>query len=428
MDLFNSKKIQKKLPIIFTVFILFINTLYVCLGPKITLRQDTGGYSQHADILISHNLSFSEYFSIARGSHPPIMYIAFVVILAILELLLGSYWWIGILCLNLASITMTVYLIFILLRMSTKSNASIIIAFYLSFFSADFLIRSRLILTDTSYMFFAFCVYILLVFAFYFEEPLKRNIYIIGACLLTFLLFFYRPVNVVVAAFLIISILELFIHVKYMNKGLNWIFKRSALVIGVISIVVILSYASIMKNPSHWPFETFSHEITRLSFKCKTGTVVSGRPVFSNRPETHLHNVIDYPDYVLLVFKRMIAYFQISVSKHSISHKILKYLFYIPSYIFGLIGIYYLFRKENGYSKMAFWAGWLAFQWIGFFTLFHALTYVDYTWRFRLPCVPAFIVLAGLGFWQVWESRAQRAGRTNDGGRRSEHSVKAFFS
>ena len=381
--------------------ILIVNALYVIFGPTITLKQDTGGYFSDAGLLIANEFSFTAYLENAK--HTNSMYMLFVSIVALSRMLLGNYWYIGILVLNLTSIAMSVYFVVSILEKSTNSSATSCFAIILCLCSADFLIRSRLILSDTSYMFFSFCVYSLIVFAFGSEKFFKQICLFCVALIVTGCLFFYRPVNIVVGGFFIVAIFEFWIYTSFSSISLAKFVKINATVLVVISILVIMLIGAIMKDPSLWPTDFGYYYIERMSAFYKAGVTIHGRPVFIKRPDTYSNDVVNYVDYILLICKKTILFFQIAVSSHSISHKILKYSFYAPAYTFAFIGILFLFRKESGYSLKAWWAGWLAFQWIWLFTLYHSLTYIDYTWRYRLPCVPAFILLAGLGFYQTWE-------------------------
>ena len=403
MVLNNKDKFMRITPTIGAVLVLLITSVWaLCYGPEITLGQDTSKYSRQADLLIQDDFSFQGYLE-SENSSNAFMYFGFVVVIAISKVLLGDNWYVGVLLLNLASICLTSYIIFGLVKNATMSRAVLLCSILLAAFSIDFLIRSRLILTDTSYMFFAFCVFALISFSVNSEKPYQQIIYIMSAILLTSLILFYRPVTIVVFAFLVVALCEFMISVMFRDRDLTWLFGRSAIALCLLSIIVIIIFSAIMKDPSLWPLEIFSDHIARLSGFYKAGVTVTGRPVFPKRPETYLNTVVAYHDYLVLVLKKIGIFFQISVATFSLPHKILKYLFYVPTYFLSMVALISLFRKESGYSMKAKWTGWLAFQWIYLFAIYHALTWIDYTWRYRLPCVPPFIILASLGFYQIWK-------------------------
>ena len=388
-------------PTIGAAFILLIVFLWAfCFGPEITLKQDTSGFSRQADLLIEDNFSFKEYLDNWKSSGA-FMYFAFIAIIAIFKLLMADKWYMGILFLNVTSICLTSYIIFILVKNVTMSKSTLLFSILLSAFSIDFLIRSRLILTDASYMFFAFCVFSLIICFCISEKNIKQIFYLGSSIILASFILFYRPVTIVVFVFIIISFCEYMLFIKCIDKDLTLFFRFYAIALCSLSILIIVIFAVIMKEPSLWPLEIFSDYIDMMSKWYKAGITVTGRPVFPQRPETYLNTIVDYPDYLILILKKIAIFFQISVSTFSFPHKILKYIFYVPTYSLSIVALIFLFRRESRFSRRAKWTGWLAFQWIYLFTIYHSLTWIDYTWRYRLPCVPALIILASLGFYQI---------------------------
>ena len=103
-------------PTIGAVLVLLITSVWaLCYGPEITLGQDTSKYSRQADLLIQDDFSFQGYLE-SENSSNAFMYFGFVVVIAISKVLLGDNWYVGVLLLNLASICLTSYIIFGLVK------------------------------------------------------------------------------------------------------------------------------------------------------------------------------------------------------------------------------------------------------------------------------------------------------------------------
>jgi hypothetical protein len=84
---------------------------------------------------------------------------------------------------------------------------------------------------------------------------------------------------------------------------------------------------------------------------------------------------------------------------YSLKHNLLNMAFFIPAYAFALSALGFLKRtgaagQDKGTQKTAV----LCLALIVSFALFHAVTNIDFDWRYRLPIIFPLILLAAIGF------------------------------
>lgn len=94
---------------------------------------------------------------------------------------------------------------------------------------------------------------------------------------------------------------------------------------------------------------------------------------------------------VLLVGRRVLAFWAVGVPGHSWSHHVLDLVGLVPIYFLALVGMVVAGRRR--------WPG-MARHWLLVLVVvtgFHALTEVDYDHRYRAPALPFLMAFAGVG-------------------------------
>lgn len=157
------------------------------------------------------------------------------------------------------------------------------------------------------------------------------------------------------------------------------------LLIGVAGITVrAWFYADITR----WPVAFLRPALTELAGREKTGEVVWDRTETSQTPpETTA-------DHVLIQLDRFIRFFQFTAPGYSSRHNLINVIYYVPLYALALLGLVdgLLGSSDLRRRVVAVTATWIAaVAWL------HALTVLDFDWRYRLPVLPYVIVLAACG-------------------------------
>lgn len=95
--------------------------------------------------------------------------------------------------------------------------------------------------------------------------------------------------------------------------------------------------------------------------------------------------------YIAITIYKAVMYWAVIIGRHSLAHKLLEIIMLVPLYIFSVIGIVKSLKQKNSYTKILIFV-------ILAYNIFHALTEVDFDWRYRVPVLPFLIILASYGF------------------------------
>lgn len=132
----------------------------------------------------------------------------------------------------------------------------------------------------------------------------------------------------------------------------------------------------------------------------------------------------DRPDYILpaawdtgfsahnlflflnIFLHKLAAFWYVTVQDFSWAHKLLNIFTLVPLYCFGVLGYIYNRKEQTHINIYLFFLHVILFFWV-----FHALTEVDFDFRYRLPVLPFVLLFASYGFSQLLRdikiSRAQ---------------------
>lgn len=172
--------------------------------------------------------------------------------------------------------------------------------------------------------------------------------------------------------------------------------------IALIGVTVALD-AALMADPARWPFPFLSGWIQEVSREYRQGVVIYGRPATYHSSPTGLL------DYVWLILDRLRSFFVFSASGFSRGHILANVAFFVPVYLGWLVALISLVRAKSTFNWATWWATALGTLFVVFFWVFHSLQYIDYDWRYRLPCLPVVIMLGSIGWHDlIVEARTVR--------------------
>src|SRR4051812_11491554 len=218
-------------------------------------------------------------------------------------------------------------------------------------------------------------------------RPLLLAISLAVACLT-------RPPGVVLIP--LVLFVELVLVQKRISVRLATIFMITA------ALAAIFVRTAIVDQLARWPFEFLRPKIEEFSGREKKGEVVYDlKASYRQPPRTPI-------DHVVIEADRFVRFFQFTTPAYSRAHKLLNSIYFVPLYALSIVGLAAGLRADG--RRRAFVIA-LA-MWIGVFALFQALTVLDYDWRFRLPVLPQFILLAACGVDVIvvwWMARVPRA-------------------
>jgi hypothetical protein len=194
--------------------------------------------------------------------------------------------------------------------------------------------------------------------------------------------FITRPAGVVLVPIAIVTE-WLIVPQKRATRGSTvWLL----LAAGVFAGFVLRAY--LFQDMSRWPFEQMRPKLSEYAAREKTGEVVWDRQETARTPP------VTITDHGVIAADRFVRFFQFTSSGFSRMHNLVSVAYYVPLYLLGLIGSVMGLRGGDSKRRAVVRA---ALVWIGGTALVHAVTILDYDWRYRLPVVPQLILLAVCG-------------------------------
>jgi hypothetical protein len=355
-------------------------------------------YSPWADMLIQYRFNYSSYLSNVSFAGPSILYIGWVTVVALFKIALLSQWTLGVIVLNIISFaSVGTALVFIVATLS-YSKISVFIAWLIYAGSFDLLQWVPSVASDTSFLALTFSPF--LVYIFYLSSRRHYLIRFLGVLAVLTLAFFYRPTGLpLIATFAICAIVTM--QTRAITPGQTQArYSRFLFLFITIGIIFGFFLASVLaQNPDLWPFDFARSPIDSISRVYNSGKVMSDRPETSHLPPAALI------DYVAITLDRFIHYFLPTAEGFSFIHKVMSSLFFIPIYCLAGFSFLCLFSK-NGYSRTNTWlVAQTAVLFVLFYASYHAITWIDFDWRYRVPCIPVLILLAALGVDRIIRMR-----------------------
>ena len=306
----------------------------------------------------------------------------YVVLLAAARAISSVHWPLIMVALNVLCCAGTAVLLVALMRRATSSvlAVAVALAFYVTGF--DIFTWMRWVLTDPLYSFAAMGVFVLVALPI--VEPGAPRRYGLLAAALVFAVFSRPPGMVLVALTLVAA---LWFWPRGETGEPRW--RRGLLAAMLVVIVAGVAFrTSIVHDPGRWPVRPLRPKIVEFAAREKTGEVVFGRQeTFRPPPRT-------YTDHLVIQADRFVRFFQFTSVTYSRGHNAYNLLYFIALYLLALVGVVHGFRSGDRRRRDLVR---LTLLWLLAFAVYHAMTVLDYDWRFRTPVLPQMIVLAALG-------------------------------
>ena len=356
-------------------------------GPR--MAPDSVTYGIYAGKLIDSGFDFVGVIQQANSAFPPILYAFFVNLVALLQLAFGADWPQALLVVNLLADAALAMLLVRLVRRTTGSPLAAWGALLLFLGCYDLFHWVPFALSDTTFVLIALSVFTLAAARILGDAEGWGRVMGLAAVGV-----FYRPTGMV--------LLPDLAWAAWLARGGRIAAYRlwpiAALLVAVTAGA--FAFAWFMQDPARWPFETLSKAFEITARDYAAGHVVGGRPETYHAPPSQL------VDFVLISADRFIHFFAIGGADFSLAHWLVQLAFFLPCY--GLAGwlLVALARGDTAFAppvRRVFLASAGA---ILAYALFHGLVQVDYDWRYRVPVIPHFIMLAAGGLADL----ARRAG------------------
>jgi hypothetical protein len=338
------------------------------LHAGVHLSSDSGLYAQWADRLVAQRFDVVAFLRDTRFVVPPVLYLGWIALVASAKLLLGSSWAAGVVVFNWFAFTALVYVTLETLQSLTHSTRALLFGALLFLVAADFLIIEPFVLSDV--VFVALSTAVLAAALRGTRPALAAG----TVCLLIACVFRPTAAPLVIVWMLALVLRDGTITPRQLAGG--------AAVTGVALTIAVLVHARLMMRPDLWPVAAGSAWIQQLGREYHRGIVVFDRPgTFSSPPVT-------YGAFVALTLRKWLFFFAPFMRDYTAAHKAVNLLFFGPVYLFGAVALL-AWRDRRRKALLVFYV--LAFS------AFHAVQQIDFDYRYRLPVLPALIVMGGVG-------------------------------
>jgi hypothetical protein len=157
------------------------------------------------------------------------------------------------------------------------------------------------------------------------------------------------------------------------------------------SAVAAAAYLGIVQRPERWPFRTLAAELRNRAEEFRSGQIISARP------ETYHRTPQSFLDYSSILGDRFLHFFAFTSRGFSGTHNLYNILFFVPTYSLALAGVFGFLVAKPGSVGRGELVVYLSLFTVLDYALFHAMTHIDFDWRYRLPTMPHLLLIASAG-------------------------------
>jgi hypothetical protein len=380
----------KRTVILFSAAVALVYAVWA-LRTGVRVAVDTPTYSQWADALIALGFNPAAYLRTQQFVAPPILYLAWVAVVALLKTILGASWMTGVVVLNVIALTAGATATIDAIRRVTQSGAGMLLAVFLFLAAGDLLLFVPYVLSDV--MFWGLSTMVLACGVVVVSEEgaaFPARAVIAGSALLA-VAFVFRPTALPLVAFWII-VLATRVAAPLVDR-----FATPLLVTALaVAVALVFADAYVMHVPSAWPFGSYPALLTMVRDEYRIGMFVhqASPPMLVDPPAGVL-------GFARITLEKLMFFITPWLPHYSRSHVLINLLFFTPAYILSIASISNLRRLAPAQQRAVFV---LALFVLGL-SVFHAILLIDSDYRYRLPMLPALITLAAIGLESVRRPR-----------------------
>lgn len=348
---------------------------------------DTPTYARWADLLIAAGFNFSRYLREQQFVAPPLMYLTWVTVVAAAKSLLGASWMTGIVVLNWIALVAGAYATLSAVRRTTQSAAGLMLVTMLFIVAGDLLIFVPYVLSDL--MFWGLSTIVLAAAVSLIVDDAEPTSSAIGTMvtgsIVAAIAFTFRPVAVPLLLIWVMAI---------GMRAMPALTTRLAVPIFVVSAVGVAAtigyHAYLVESPSRWPLGSAPAMLQMVSAEYHAGILVHQADIVVSPPAGTV-------GFARMTIEKLLFFLTPWLPFYSRSHQAINLLFFVPAYGLSLLSLRHFGRLSASQRRVAL----LLALYVSFVSVFHAMSLIDSDHRYRLPLLPAFIMLAAVGLESV---------------------------
>ena len=353
---------------------------------------DTATYSRWADLLIAHRFNLASYLREQSFVVPPVLYIGWIVVVAGLKTVAGASWMSALVALNWLSFGAGSYAVLSTVRRTTASAGSLLLAAFLFAAAGDLLIFIPFVLSDLLFWGMA-CGVLAAGSALSTADPdhdgergrAMRSAMLGTALVLVALAF--RPVGVPLLVFWAAALASWF------ARGLVDRFAMAIVIVSAgLALVAIAWHAAIMIDAGAWPFGTLPAMLALLAGEYREGVLVYA-------PESNLvvEPAVTWVGAMRLTMQKLFYFVTPWLPHYSPVHTLMNLAFFVPAYGLTIAAVMNRSRLSPAQRRTVVTLVLFLLS----VAVFHALLQIEYDHRYRLPVLPALVMLAAIGLESV---------------------------
>ena len=362
--------------------LLLIATVHLALlaFSGVVASPDEVTYSAWAERLIALRMNVGAFAAENDFALPRITHIGWVILIAVMKLIAGEHFREVVAVLNALFFAGTGALLMSAARRLTSDPLARLALLALHIAGFETFQWIRYVLADT--LFLLLCTAVAWsVIAAATEKSARR--YWIAAVVLVAVASFVRPTGL----FLVPAVAAGFFLVENGHRGRFRENVRLLALLGIGGIAIMLLFAWLARSPESWPIDFGRRQFRTLASFVAKGQIIHDRPYTWHRPPS------SYGDAAMVVGDRTIHFYQFVTRGFSLAHNALSAAYFVPLYSLAMFGAIAASRARSRVTALAHFFTVV----IAVFPLFHALTIIDFDWRYRTPVMPYLLLLAALG-------------------------------
>ena len=326
---------------------------------------DTPTYAAWADALIAHRFQIPEFLRSQTFAAPLVLYLGWITIVALAKILAGAAWTWVLLAVNAIAVWWTATTTFVSVAHRRPTAIAVIATAWLVI-SPDIWIFAPLILGDL--WFTALCTAIIGALL---RWPAATPIEIIALAALATIT---RPATAPLIALIALV----------MSGAVRWSvssIRAAAAIAAIGALAIVIAHGAVVTSAA-WVPDWVLPWVDRLRSHYAQGVVVVERPDTFVAPAHTLWSA------VRLTLLKWVSFFSPWLPGYSARHVAVNVLWLAPLYAAGIYAVY------RGADRFAVY---VLVLFIVMLSGFHALQELDFDQRYRIPALPAMVMLATLG-------------------------------
>lgn len=308
--------------------------------------------------------------------------IAFVAVVAVLKYLFGADWQVALVFLNFC---VTLFSLFYLLRFIESlalSEIAKISPFLLIFFAVDLRSWARYPISDSLYV-SMHCIFFTFLFRRIKHENLLKPLHLIVATFLLVFIILSRPTSLVYP--IVLGTLAVFFLLQ--KASLSQLRQYFVPLLAASGLILLFTFSYFVANLDLPSIKEKNLALFVIVEDMRKGIVIH------DRAETWLKSPSSTMDYFYLIIYKIVMFFNPILTAFTLKHKLINGLFFLSSYILTLVGVFGSRVLTTFNRSVIFFA--VSFSLVT--AVYHAVTIIDYDWRYRFPIVPILLLSSTIG-------------------------------